>query len=55
MFLKGIFKIGNFNDCNNDEILANIGEELGICSNREKFTKKLEDGLCKGCQDDFNN
>jgi hypothetical protein len=37
-------------DCNNGEILDEIGERLGICYMCVEYAKKLEDGICSACE-----
>jgi hypothetical protein len=49
-FALEIIKIGRHYDCNNGEILENIGAELEICYCCLKETDELDDyGLCKKC------
>ncbi|HPZ10511.1 MAG TPA: hypothetical protein PL110_20650 [Candidatus Eremiobacteraeota bacterium] len=49
-FIKSILKIGNKHDCNDGEILEDIGESLGICYYCLEFSKDLDDGLCSSCR-----
>ena len=52
-FIKSILKIGNEYDCNDGEILEDIGESLGICYCCVEFTKDLDDGVCSSCRKDW--
>jgi recombinational DNA repair protein RecR len=42
-------KIGNGHDCNNGEILDDIGERLKICYCCLKISNEFKNGLCKSC------
>lgn len=48
-FALEIIKIGRKYDCNDGEILNEIGEELGICYYCLKEVDDIEKGLCKEC------
>jgi hypothetical protein len=41
-------------DCNNGEILDEIGERLGICYMCVEYAKELEDGICPSCEQCLN-
>ncbi|MCB2299893.1 hypothetical protein [Clostridium tagluense] len=49
-FALELVKIGKRYDCNNNEILYSIGEEIGICYLCLKETDDIEEGLCKKCR-----
>lgn len=48
--LNKIRKIGCNYDCNNGEILENIGEELNVCYSCWNYSDELEYGNCKECR-----
>ena len=48
-FIKNILRLSYDNDCNEGEILENVGEELGICYNCVQSSDSIEDGLCLKC------
>jgi hypothetical protein len=48
-FLREIVKIGKKYDCNQGEILENIGERMGICYCCMKPAESFEHGLCPSC------
>lgn len=49
-FIKNIIDVGYANDCNNGEILEDIGEKLGICYSCLNYSDKIShSGLCKKC------
>jgi hypothetical protein len=50
-FIEEIVNIGSQYDCNNGEILENIGEEFGICYACLEETEDMEYGICKKCRD----
>lgn len=50
-FVKSIVDIGNNYDCNNSEILEEIGEKIGICYLCLESAKNFEHGICKKCKD----
>jgi hypothetical protein len=54
-FLNEIRKIGCENDCNDGEILDEIGEELGICYSCWDYGDEFEYGICKKCRSKFKN
>ncbi|MEQ8192419.1 MAG: hypothetical protein ABRQ39_30920 [Candidatus Eremiobacterota bacterium] len=49
-FVNEILSIGNEYDCNDGEILEDIGEKLGICYYCMEYNKDIEDGLCPSCR-----
>lgn len=49
-FAMKLVKIGRDYDCNDGEVLEDIGEELGICYCCLKETDDIEDGRCKECR-----
>ncbi|NNU78145.1 hypothetical protein [Clostridium estertheticum] len=49
-FALKLVRIGKRYDCNNNEILDSIGEEIGICYLCLKETEDIEDGLCQTCR-----
>ena len=49
-FLKSIRSIGIDYDCNNGEILDEIGEKLKICYACWSYSDRLEDGMCDECR-----
>ena len=49
-FIKKIIQIGISEDCNDGEILDEIGKKLGICYSCIEFTADInEDGICAKC------
>jgi len=48
-FFLEIVKIGNNCDCNQGEILEEIGERMGICYSFLRVSESLEYGLCSSC------
>jgi len=48
-FIKKIISIGSDEDCNNGEILDEIGPKLGICYCCLEPAEEFEDDLCKKC------
>jgi hypothetical protein len=48
-FMEKIRNISFDNDCNDGEILENIGEKLGICYGCWDYKDDLEYGVCKEC------
>lgn len=50
-FLEKVLEVGWDYDCNPDEILEGIGEELGICYCCTKFKDDLRDGMCAECNE----
>jgi hypothetical protein len=53
-FVLEAIKIGREYDCNNGEILEDIGKELGICYCCLKEKCEVDySGLCKDCGGDF--
>ena len=49
-FVTGIIEVSGHYDCNNGQILENIGVELGICYCCLKETDEITKyGLCKKC------
>ena len=50
-FIGEILNIGNEYDCNDGEILEDIGESLGICYDCLKFSKVLDYGRCPSCRE----
>lgn len=50
-FVLKIVKLGSRQDCNNGEILAGVGDELGICYCCLNDTSDIEAGLCKQCRE----
>jgi len=51
-FALELTKIGNHYDCNDGEILMDIGEELNICYCCLGESDVFEEGLCKSCRED---
>jgi hypothetical protein len=49
-FAIELVKIGRDYDCNDGEVLEDIGEEIGICYCCLKETNDIEDGICKECR-----
>lgn len=49
-FALNLVEMGRRYDCNNGEILEDIGERLGICYYCLKIADDFEDGLCKNCR-----
>jgi hypothetical protein len=49
-FAMELVKIGRDYDCNDGEVLEDIGEELEICYYCLKEANDIEDGLCKECR-----
>ena len=47
--LNEIRSIGYDNDCNDGEILEDIGEKLKVCYQCYEYSKKLEYGVCEQC------
>lgn len=53
-FALSLIEIGEDYDCNNGEILEDIGKELGICYCCLKGKCEVDySGLCKDCGGDF--
>jgi len=50
-FIKKILKFSSDYDCNEGEILENIGEKLGICYYCVQFSDSIQVGLCLKCSD----
>lgn len=51
-FIKSIVEIGNAYDCNNGEILDEIGKELGICYYCINFADEIDEGgVCVKCNE----
>ncbi|MBC7475514.1 MAG: hypothetical protein H7263_14590, partial [Candidatus Sericytochromatia bacterium] len=42
-------EVGYKHDCNNGEILEDIGERLNICYCCENISNKFKNGLCESC------
>lgn len=52
-FVLTLIKIGKNYDCNDGEIIEDMGAEFGICNYCLKPTDNLnEEGLCKDCADE---
>lgn len=49
-FLSEMVGIGWNYDCNQSEILMNIGERLGVCYYCMRPAQSFEDGLCPACR-----
>lgn len=49
-FIKKTIDIGAYADCNNGEILDEIGKKLGICYMCIKFVDNIDEvGICPKC------
>ena len=54
VFSLEVTKIGRHYDCNNGEILEDVGREVGICCCCLKETYELDySGLCEECGGEF--
>jgi hypothetical protein len=51
-FISEVLKLSWDWDCNDGEILENIGEKLGICYLCKQYADKLEDGICLKCENE---
>jgi len=51
--IKDIIQIAHRQDCNDGEILDDIGERLGICYWCMNYSEDFEDGICRKCQDEM--
>ena len=49
-FLKSIRNIGLDYDCNDGEVLDEIGEKLKVCYTCWDYSDFLEDGICNECR-----
>ena len=51
-FVKSIVEIGDNYDCNNAEILDEIGERIGICYCCLESAQDFVNGICKKCNNE---
>lgn len=49
-FLNDVREVGDRYDCNEGEILEEIGEELSICYECWDYGKNFEYGACEECR-----
>jgi hypothetical protein len=49
-FLKKVLEISNKYDCNQNEVLEDLGKKLGICKECLRFDKIIKEDLCPKCQ-----
>ncbi len=47
--IKDIIEISDDYDCNSGEILADVGERLGICYYCVDYAEDIEHGICDNC------
>lgn len=52
-FVMSLIKLGRHYDCNDFEILEDIGQELGICYHCLKENEELECGICPKCKEEL--
>ncbi len=48
-----ILQISNEYDCNSDEILDEIGEQLGVCYHCNQAGSNFIDGVCQNCYETY--
>ena len=55
MFINDIFDIGCCYDCKNEEIMYDLGQELGFCFVCKKSAKKFDKthNICIGCSEKY--
>lgn len=46
-----LLQISDTYDCNRGEILAEIGEQLGICPHCSQPANQFQEGVCQNCYD----
>ncbi len=51
-FLNEIKELGQEFDCNNGEILENIGKTLKVCYECYTYSDNLKYGVCEKCRQD---